>query len=621
MSSEFRIILPSESNASEPAWLSQVLPGKGPRATRYLAVPDSDELRRIVKLPRRAPPHTPNPGFALAFTNLFSRFPEGDSRRFLLWYLQAFTLSELAENGGAVAVIAVGGGKTLISYLAPAMVRSERPLLLIPASLRSKTRKEFREYAQAFYGTPEHLYRIESYQRLATVQASELLTQYRPDLIVCDEAQHLRDPKCAAWRRIKRYADENPGTKFLFMTGTASKRSIRDAAHLYTVALKDRSPVPNSWTDLEPWAMALDDRGEGQRVVEPGALIQLATSPVEAHAIQVEGKPAALRAYLRRVEETPGVITSGRTLGFDTELAIRHVFPGPDGLDSEWSKFRDSWKLPDESPMIDPLEVSRHAREIALGFFYRWKVPGPPAWMEARREWGRFVRQTLKHSRHLDTELQVRNAIARGLLGTHQAEGKSILTVWDLVRPTFIPETEPVYLSDAALRAVSDWLAIGPGIVWVEQSYFGETLSKLTGLPYFGSEGRDSKGREILAYTPGAPCIASIQANGKGLNLQAWHRSLITSVPYTGIQMEQLLGRTHRPNQEAKTVFYDVLLNCFEHVRTFWRTVRDANFIANSTGVLQRLQVATIDVPETYELHEYGRRGPQWSAQNSDDDA
>lgn len=587
-----------------------------PKVFKLTAVPDTAELKRIVSLSKRIQRF--EPGYNEKITDLFSKLPRGAPGRITLWDIQSFTLVELINSRGILAVIAVGGGKTLICYLAPTMVQATRPLLLIPAALRSKTFREFAELSLQFYGPNPVHYRIESYQRLAAVGQVDLLDSYKPDLIVCDEAQHLRNPRAACTRRVKRYMEANPATRFVALSGTFTKRSIKDYSHIATWCLGEGSPLPRTWTDCEPWAQAIDEKpAEGRRIL-PGALKALAETPAEFLAMKsalVEERTRVCRqVFRRRFEQTPSVISSDKStlpVGLIVQELDSTEFPldPHDGMESHWSRFRDEWELPDGQPLVDTLEVARHARELALGFFYRWKVPAPQPWKDARKAWGKFVRSTLKKSRTLDTELQVIRAIQSGKC-IDQKEGEVCLWEWHKVKPTFTPETEPFWLSDTMVRHCAKWMNQKRGIVWTEHEWFAQELSRVTSVPFYGEQGVCATGRKIEDHPRGQPLIASLRSNGTGRNLQPWFNNLITAVPFTGSQAEQLLGRTHRPGQREDTVFFDVVINCREHVKTFSRCLRDADYIQTSTGIPQKLSTATIDIPDLDDI-EY-RTSRRW---------
>lgn len=576
-------------------------------------VPDSEELNRVLSLVSRAPA-VPSPATCHEFTRLF-RAPGGT---WDLWPIQVQALIEMAECRGLFAPIPVGGGKTAITFMAPVMLSARRPMLLIPAHLREKTRRDFEELWHHFLGFDPKSYRIESYQRLASVAQAEMLSRYLPDLIVCDEAHALKSTRTACARRIRRYLDANPDARFVALSGSITKRSLMDYVHLLKWALRLGSPAPRNAVDALPWANALDEKlAVGKRVL-PGALGKLARSPEEAKRMALLATPeerlhTVREVFRRRLTETRGVVASNDA-HLDCELTVREWSPGPDGMNMHWDNLRQAWRLPDGQDIVDAMELRRHARELALGFYYRWVEPGPRAWMDARREWGRYVRQILRHSDRFDTEFQVVRAVDKREAPRWQ-EGQTILGAWREIKPQFTPVTTPCWISTAVLRMVAAWARQTPGIVWVEHTAFGEALAQTSGFPYYAEEGIDARtGRFIGDADPARSFIASVKANGTGRNLQAWSRNFLTACPPTGAQTEQLLGRTHRPFQRAPEVVFDVLCNCWEHGYDVERVCADARYIQATTGVAQKLCSAAVQFPDLDELE--SRRGARWDAHN-----
>ena len=252
--------------------LTFVEPGTAPpvRANPFArqvgaSVPESAELTRILALASREAA-LPSPETVAAFSALFVR----PGASFALWPIQVWALCEMAECGGLFGPISVGEGKTVISYLAPTMLRARRPLLLIPAHLREKTRRDFDELSRSLLGPKPGTYRIESYQRLAMASQADALELYAPDLIVCDEAQSLKNTGSACTRRLKRYleSEDGPGksARFVALSGTITKRSLMDYVHLLRWALRAGSPIPRHAQDASPWAGAVDEQAAGGSV-------------------------------------------------------------------------------------------------------------------------------------------------------------------------------------------------------------------------------------------------------------------------------------------------------------------------------------------------------------------
>ena len=113
---------------------------------------DTGELRRILALPRRQHTDADRARFVEALSATL-RKPGGTMT---LWPVQATALFEIASCDGAYLPIRVSGGKTLISLLAPTVLGAARPLLIVPAKLVEKTRRDWRRLA-AHWKIPEFL--------------------------------------------------------------------------------------------------------------------------------------------------------------------------------------------------------------------------------------------------------------------------------------------------------------------------------------------------------------------------------------------------------------------------------------------------------------------------------
>jgi hypothetical protein len=505
--------------------------------------------------------------------------------------IQALALAELGAYGGALVGAGVGKGKTLVSFLAPRAAGALRPLLLVPANLIGKTRRAFALLAAHWDAPP---IRIESYELLGTRKGAALLEEIAPDLIVCDESHRLKSTDAAVTKRVMRYLAEHPTCLLLCMSGTITKDSLLDYAHLLRRCLgRANAPVPIGQTETEEWASALDERGHEFERLLPGALLMLC-GPEEADA--ESPRDAARRAYRRRLVDTPGVIiTTDGALGCSLRIAERRVKLAP-AVTEALAGLRSRWAMPDGREFMQATEVWAAARQLALGLFYRWDPPAPRAWLDARREWFSACRSILgRNRRNLDSEAQVTDAVREGLY----PQAEAALEEWDSIGPTFRPNVVPVWMDFGVVDACAAWTKEGPGIIWTEHVFFARELARRTGLPYYGRKGLDQAGRPIPEFgEPGCGdgvVIASL-GNATGRNLQGWCRNLVTSSPANGEQWEQLLGRTHRPLQPADDVTYDLLVTCREHVEAYEKAQRGAAYIEATTGQIQKLSYADCDV-------------------------
>lgn len=529
----------------------------------------SEELDRIARLPTR--------GGAIGYDFSPLRAKGGTQA---LRPIQAQALGELADTGGLFAPIPVGGGKTLISLLAPAVVGAKRPLLLIPAALRAKTLADAEGYSAHWaISVPTIL----SYEKLSRESAADALELMAPDLIILDECHKARRAQAAVTRRLKRYLRKHPETKVVAMSGTITNRSIHDYAHILEWCHKERSPLPRNFPTLQEWSLATD---EGPFAIPPGALVELMdenerkVASGTAHWGNIgEMRKAARGAVRRRVAVTPGCLPpEADAIGASLVLAAWGVSP-PEILKRTMAQVRRTWCKPDGTPMADAYQVVDCLRTLAVGGYHRWTETPPRAWAEARRVWCAFVRESLSRSQ-LDTELQVANACRNGKLPD------AAWRTWDAVHDTFTPVSEFVWLSEDIVAAVGRWLKGEPGIVWVDSVAVGQAVSEMHKIPFFSQGGRC--GDDSIMVHSGS-CVASIRACGTGYNLQAFANALVLEPPANGTAWEQLMGRLHRQGQEADSVRFDVLLWSEEQKKALDRARSDAAYIFETTGAEQKL--------------------------------
>ncbi len=524
-----------------------------------MKVSRSLEWRRIDALPRRTRSD-------IVDITLEFRRPGGTQT---LLPIQSLALSEIEQVGGLFGAIGVGKGKTLISLLAPQVLKAERPLLLLPAKFIDKTRIEAAEYAKHWcFKIPE----MKSYESLGRVNAAKYLDGF--DLIIPDECHRLKHRTAAVTRRVLRYAREH-APKFVMLSGTITRRSLRDYWHLIALALGQANmPMPKGWPELEDWALALDPGVEDFMRVSPGVLCEWGPED--------EPNPVtrARIGYQKRLSETPGVIcTRENDVDATLDLAWLRLDP-PKIVTDAVAELERTWAF-DGWEYADALSIHRVRRQLALGFHYRWKVRPPPAWLEARSIWVKFVRHTIMRGRKYDSELQVAQACGRGELDT---------VAWHswCDQRGFKPEIEVKWLSRFALGACAMWLAYpDPGLVWVEHIEFGEALATLTGIDFHHT--KDSK------PTPLIHAILSVRAFSEGYNLQVhWNRNLVTSCPSNGAEWEQLIGRTHRKGQPADEVTVEVLYTDACHDDAMTSALESAAYLRDTLGQQQKLLLTQI---------------------------
>jgi hypothetical protein len=524
----------------------------GPRPTR--------EFKRILDLPQR---NAERLGEKLAevMTEDF-RVPGGDMT---LRPLQALALAEATDFGGAVVLLPVGQGKTLVSYLLPTVTGAKRPLLLVPGKLIEKTRIEFRELESQFRA-PENL-TIWSYEYLSTHPGA--LVDLEPDLIIADEAHKLKNTKAACTKRVWRYYKEHE-PMFVPMSGTLAKRSFFDWWHLQLMALpKPLWVLPDDWKQAEMWAAALDEKTRNRAGL--GALSAFGSTLQEARA--------GFGAHLKAV---PGIIAAD-TVDVEASLVIEVVRARPisvvqDALD----RLEDYWTLPDGTELSEASEKWRHEREIANGFYYRWAEQPPQAWREARTDFNRFVRDVLHGSRTFTAPSEVVEA--------HRTAAP--VERWFSIKDSFKPRTEAVWLSNAHVFEAARDVHINGGLLWYEHKAVGEKIKEW--VPVFGSHGRELSTGESLVEFKGKCAAVSVGACSEGFNLQRFDRNIVLNCTPTGDRWEQMLGRTHRAGQESDEVTVEVWTTAPQQIKDFKQALADARYIEGTTGQRQKLSYADV---------------------------
>lgn len=519
--------------------------------------------------------------------------------------LQALALYELMQTEGGFYPLGVGTGKTLICLLAPVVLGLKRAIGLLPAALLEKTERERAAYAKHF--RVDRTMQFVSYEMLGRTNAANLLEVKRPDGLITDESHRLKNAKAACTRRVARWMKEHPETKFVAMSGTMSKKSLRDFAHLLRWSLgPEHAPVPMTEGELEEWANCLDERVQPLQRVKPGALVHLAPGVKGGDELSL-----ARRCFQERLTKTPGVVCSLNGSQVDCALYIEgRLYDVNEATEANFRKLRDTWETPDGWALSEAAEVWAKARELAIGMHYVWEPRPPEEWLNARRGWAKFVRDTLSRSRTLDSEKQVADACDSGDLPADEYRE------WMRMKPTFVINQKAIWHDDTVLDICAKWLAKEKGICWVQHTFFGRELSRRTGIPYYGQSGLDAQGNSLVALAESikegkskpVPVIASIASNGTGKNLQAWHKNLIASCPTGGDQMEQIIGRTHREGQDADEVEVEILLGCVEHVAAWEQVTAEAKMALDMFGAPQRVLFGDVVMPKTSHL-----RGARWT--------
>jgi hypothetical protein len=580
-----------------------------PFAGRGLAnrapVAKSHDFNRVRALPVRDERSYP-PGLVEELTWLCAT-SAGLAKGVKLRDVQAKALYDLGTYKQGFFPMRVGSGKTLVTFLGPRMVGAQRPILITKAALLKKTENEWRDEAKHWKVSQQ--LRMLSYELLGRVSGADKLDLIKPDMLLLDEGHLAKNKRAAVTRRLDRYIKANPKTIVVILSGTIMKKSIKDFAHLLEWSHGQSSPLPLYAATLIEWAEALDEGVNLFQRRDPGVLMDL--MPPSGSIPPDDANAAARRVFQRRLNATAGVVISDTTEDFTGSLIINALEYSPsEATDANFKILRDTMCRPDGWALAEAMHVWAVARQLALGLHYTWDPAPPQEWLDARKQWAAFVRDELSSPRSLalnvDSELQVANGVLRGEID----DDFGILEHWQKLKPTFTIDPKDVWHDDTALKVCAEWLKDHPrGIVWCEHQFFAKTLSRVTGVPYYGAKGLDAHGNFIEAHPEGSPVIASIAANCTGRNLQfKWSDNLVTAPPSDSERWEQLIARTHRIHQPQDTVTVDVLVGCREHLESIPRALASSDVKTDLLGFSQKLRIADLIWPDSN-----GRMGPRWA--------
>lgn len=434
-------------------------------------VKDSDDIRRIMALPRRPQVEVGSTRAAALVRMMNARFgrerdddcpcnlprDQGGHNRDCIRSLnpaQAWALYEIGTTRGLLGPIGVGHGKTILNILAVLALAHGEPdpgkyeaVLLLPPNLIDQLLTEYQllgehfrvptlsihgrdDYYDAGAGAP--ILHVLAYSRLQRPEATVLLDRINKDgglrAIIADEVHAIRNANAVRTDRVMRFFRNNPRTMFVCWSGSITDSSLTDYAHLSELALRMSSPVPRDPEVAKEWASALDPKSDWP--ANPGALLE----GLVASGCQLPGEHV-YRGFHRRLVETEGVVaTQSSAIPAELQVVVRAAPPIPDepvqderaeggwfsGLATLMRDVRESGIRPDGEVLLDPLQKSRCLRELACGFFYRWIYPKHEPedvieeWLKRRKRYRWEVREALKERRdHFDSPLLVQLAAMR----------------------------------------------------------------------------------------------------------------------------------------------------------------------------------------------------------------
>jgi hypothetical protein len=514
--------------------------------------------------------------------------------------LVALEHQEYTKNGIIVPLLP-GDGKTLLGALAPShleqigRLKKAKPLLVVPAPLRSKTLTEYVEYGKNWRITPPY---VVSYDLIS--RRPYLLDAGEYNVFVFDEAHKLKDQKSARTRRVLTALAENQDIVVVIMTASFWGEGLHHSAHWLDAVLRENSPIPFNKYRRTGWSKILDIR-------EPDYQAYRYLGDMESlrrrYAPELHGREGARAAFARRMASAPGIVAShpnpedmvhaSLILGVETDLALSN-----ECLEVIKTVFATG-ERPDGEILADPVRVWQTARNLSSGFYYRWLWPGGVAdieWLDARRRWNKTVREELggDHQKGYDTEALV---VARIRAGLASEDLTRTYERWRREKARVCngqdPPKEPVWIDREFPRKLVELAQRfdRPCILWVESDAMQLAFEEDGVVSY--------RGKEPPAEPEAQVSVMSWRSHGEGRNLQGWDRCLIGEPPGGAPVWEQLLARTHRRGQRSDEVIFGTVAHTEVLATKLVEAIEKAHALTIQDGVPQRLDFCDkIDLAE-----------------------
>ena len=359
-------------------------------------------------------------------------------------------------------------------------------------------------------------------------------------------------------------------------------------ATMYRTGLGVETSRNIAQSDLGGNAARYRPPGSTKRTRSPAALRRASRVEQTSRAFQREAR----QAFQLRLELTPGVVLT-RSVSCEARLVIEEdTRPGPFAF--EIAEFASTWTLPpcDAAPNGEELQeakdYARHAKTLRWGFFRVWDwasvgfpgrladpdydlesiPPGDHEWLAARRGWNAAEEEYVRNHGTVgsDSGALARKLAAEGKLGP---AATGAWERWAAVKERYWsvdpesgaklrqPPGRVVWLDKErtrqALRETVERFmssSVASKVVWYSSPALGGVLQDL-GFSVFG------RGSDTPPDNASLPAC-SINVHGTGKNMQAWSNALVLEPPVSNYRWEQLIGRHHRPGQQADEVRFRI---------------------------------------------------------------
>lgn len=596
--------------------------------------------------------------------------------------------------GGLLGPQGVGHGKTINTILCAVIgIRKRghrRVLLVVPSEVYSQLSKKDLPAARrhlaldgiAFWfvqgdrtarmraaSQPGPGVFIYAYSSMSTATGYDELAAICPTLFILDEAHSVARDTSARTKRFmtvmsqveKGLRDGKLGAdvqaraiEMVALSGTITKKSVKDYAHLSRRCLRENSPLPIREAAVTSFAQAVDADvvGTGQTDLDRERMRQLVEwsrmhghDPYTAAKMQLTVQEATRDAFRFRLNTSPGVVaTSDSSVGCSLIIAWSEP-PRPKSVEADkladlMRKVVQDMRTPDGDVIDYGMHTFKWLWELSAGFYNSliWPTvdelrttnaqrgkpitePEAEALLQGAKdhhallqEYHKLLRAFLdtRHQPGCDSPMLVAQEITRQLDGStaRYRIPSELRQAYQIHRDALFDDLPsrrrvPVRICDYKIRSAVEWCRHhapqnkGPGgMVWFHHPEIGRWISEsLTaeGIQHTVAMAGDND----APFKEGL--VVSSYAHATGKNLQHQNRNLVVELRREAAVMEQMLGRTHRSGQLADDVRADVFVSNGFDLALFNALLRDSDYIQSTTGMMQRLCYATYApvVPQT----------------------
>lgn len=444
---------------------------------------------------------------------------------------------------GAAVSLSLGGGKFLISMLAPIIKKSKNTLLIVPPKLYDQTVAYRMDWIQLIPEISTVNLSVISTGEMSSAKFSDFLDSNDFDMIIIDECQDFRNKKSARAKRLKRYLDEKKPI-LLLLTATFFTRSFSDL--WLTKYVSEEPTIPSSLLYVDIFDSIISKKVSRFPVPESELINELhdwheTITGEKLHGYRKEKNASIL---MERIRTYPDIFIDSED-SCATECWTEWIYPTVSPLISEQIRqVMESWVAPGGSPIIDALEYHRIGDYVSLGFTRNFKILNEERYIEyenARRDWSWVLKGYLNgENKFLDSMLLVKQRVKRD--GTDVE--KKILAKWEAISKEKVREPEYIWSDKTIISKALENLEPGT-LIWYVSLEVERELENL------GYRIRQSSTEKI----PETHALSFLKFHA-GANFQDLHcRNLFLQVPVGRASLiDQAIGRTHRAGQEKNVI-------------------------------------------------------------------